>query len=218
MFGTLLLQVLQYVDQVHGKWSFSEIRAIFCRRYLHRNVGLEIFMANRSAVMFALPDQLVVKQVVNSLPRVGIGVKYGLPQTRKSSLASPRQVFKHSNMTQKWQRREISNFDYLMYLNTVAGRTFNDLNQYPIFPWVLANYEVSELDLSQPSNYRDLSKPIGALNPSRKAFFDERYASWDDDSQPAFHFGTHYSTAAFVLNYLVRIEPFTTIFLSLQVS
>jgi hypothetical protein len=24
-------------------------------------------------------------------------------------------------MTQKWQRREISNFEYLMFLNTIAG-------------------------------------------------------------------------------------------------
>ena len=59
---------------------------------------------------------------------------------------------------QKWQRREISNFDYLMYLNTVAGRTYNDLNQYPVYPWVIVNYESNELDLSLPSNYRDLSK------------------------------------------------------------
>lgn len=39
-----------------------------------------------------------------------------------------------------------------------TGRTYNDLNQYPVFPWVLTNYESEELDLSQPSNYRDLSK------------------------------------------------------------
>lgn len=58
----------------------------------------------------------------------------------------------------KWQRREISNFDYLMYLNTVAGRTYSDLNQYPVYPWVLVNYESNELDLSLASNYRDLSK------------------------------------------------------------
>ena len=61
-------------------------------------------------------------------------------------------------MMQKWQRREISNFDYLMYLNTVAGRTYNDLNQYPVYPWVIVNYESNDLDLSLPSNYRDLSK------------------------------------------------------------
>ena len=60
--------------------------------------------------------------------------------------------------TAKWQRREISNFDYLMYLNTIAGRTYNDLNQYPIFPWVLADYSSNILDLDDPSSFRDLSK------------------------------------------------------------
>lgn len=35
-----------------------------------------------------------------------------------------------------WQRRRISNFEYLMGLNTLAGRSFNDLCQYPVFPWV----------------------------------------------------------------------------------
>lgn len=28
--------------------------------------------------------------------------------------------------------REISNFEYLMQLNTIAGRTYNDLSQYPV--------------------------------------------------------------------------------------
>lgn len=41
---------------------------------------------------------------------------------RRISLATPRQLFKSSNMTQRWQRREISNFEYLMFLNTIAGR------------------------------------------------------------------------------------------------
>jgi hypothetical protein len=77
---------------------------------------------------------------------------------RRVSLASARQLFKRSNMMQKWQRREISNFDYLMYLNTVAGRSYNDLNQYPVFPWVLVNYDSNEIDLTLPSNFRDLSK------------------------------------------------------------
>lgn len=37
-------------------------------------------------------------------------------------MATPRQLFKSSNMTQRWQRREISNFEYLMFLNTIAGK------------------------------------------------------------------------------------------------
>ena len=208
--------ILSYVDYLHGRWHFSEIRAIFSRRYLLQPVAIEIFMASRTAVMFAFPDQATLKKVVNALPRVGVGVKYGLPQTRRVSQASPKQLFKMSGMMQRWQRREISNFDYLMYLNTVAGRSFNDLNQYPIFPWVIVNYESNELDLSLPSNYRDLSRPVGALNPTRKAFFEERYTSWDNNQIPPFHYGTHYSTAAFTLNWLIRMEPFTTFFLHLQ--
>ena len=47
-FFTLYFQVLQYVEHLHGKWHFSEIRAIFSRKYLLQNVALEIFMASRS--------------------------------------------------------------------------------------------------------------------------------------------------------------------------
>jgi len=40
-----------------------------------------------------------------------------------------------------FQRGEISNFQYLMHLNTLAGRSYNDLMQYPVFPWILADFD-----------------------------------------------------------------------------
>uniref|UniRef100_A0A673C2L9 Neurobeachin n=1 Tax=Sphaeramia orbicularis TaxID=375764 RepID=A0A673C2L9_9TELE len=209
-------KVLAYTEGLHGKWMFSEIRAVFSRRYLLQNTAVEVFMANRTSVMFNFPDQATVKKVVYSLPRVGVGTSYGLPQARRISLATPRQLFKSSNMTQRWQRREISNFEYLMFLNTIAGRTYNDLNQYPVFPWVLTNYDSEELDLTLPGNFRDLSKPIGALNPKRAAFYADRYETWEDDQTPPCHYNSHYSTAASTLHWLVRIEPFTTFFHSLN--
>ncbi|KAM0849147.1 hypothetical protein ACQ4PT_053922 [Festuca glaucescens] len=58
------------------------------------------------------------------------------------------------------QRVEISNFDYLMELNTLAGRSYNDITQYPIFPWVVSDYQSKTLDLENPSSYRDLSKVL----------------------------------------------------------
>ncbi|XP_034024289.1 neurobeachin [Thalassophryne amazonica] len=213
-FKRVDVKVLPYTEGLHGKWMFSEIRAVFSRRYLLQNTAMEVFMANRTSVMFNFPDQATVKKIVYSLPRVGVGTSYGLPQARRISLATPRQLLKSSNMTQRWQRREISNFEYLMFLNTIAGRTYNDLNQYPVFPWVLTNYDSEELDLTLPGNFRDLSKPIGALNPKRAAFYAERYETWEDDQTPPSHYNSHYSTAASTLHWLVRIEPFTTFFLS----
>ena len=44
----------------------------------------------------------------------------------------------------------------------------------------------------------------------------ERYETWDDPDTPAFHYGSHYSTAGYVLYWLIRLEPFTTLFLNLQ--
>jgi len=41
-------QVLRYCDHLHGKWYFSEIRAIFSRRHLLQNTAIEIFLASRS--------------------------------------------------------------------------------------------------------------------------------------------------------------------------
>jgi hypothetical protein len=71
------------------------------------------------------------------------------------------------NARELWKRREISNFEYLISLNTLAGRSYNDLTQYPIFPWVLADYTSEKLDFNKSSTFRDLSKPVGALDENR---------------------------------------------------
>uniref|UniRef100_A0A672H2V9 Neurobeachin n=1 Tax=Salarias fasciatus TaxID=181472 RepID=A0A672H2V9_SALFA len=186
-------KVLAYTEGLHGKWMFSEIRAVFTRRYLLQNTAMEVFMANRTSVMFNFPDQATVKKVVYSLPRVGVGTSYGLPQARWVK------TLHHSQIS---------------VCSVCPGRTYNDLNQYPVFPWVLTNYDSEELDLTLPGNFRDLSKPVGALNPKRAAFYAERYETWEDDQTPPCHYNSHYSTAANTLHWLVRIEPFTTFFLS----
>ena len=95
---------------------------------------------------------------------------------------------------------------YLLTLLTVltlptllyyTGRTYNDLNQYPVVPWVLQDYTSATLDLCDPSVYRDLAKPVGALEPSRARRFKERFDEYEDpmgESKP-FHYGSHYSSS-----------------------
>jgi hypothetical protein len=39
--------------------------------------------------------------------------------------------------TSEWVSRSISNFQYLLELNRLAGRSFDNPSQYPIFPWVV---------------------------------------------------------------------------------
>ena len=83
------------------------------------------------------------------------------------SVTVKRTIMQVRRRRESWRRREISNFEYLMILNTLAGRSYNDLTQYPIFPWILADYSSEKLDFNKSSTFRDLSKPVGALDAKR---------------------------------------------------
>ncbi|EEC76165.1 hypothetical protein OsI_13474 [Oryza sativa Indica Group] len=113
------------------------------------------------------------------------------------------------SFSKRWQSGEITNFQYLMHLNTLAGRGYSDLTQYPVFPWVLADYESDTLDLRNPQTFRKLDKPMGCQTEGGEEEFRKRYDSWDDPEVPKFHYGSHYSSAGIVLFYLLRLPPFS---------
>uniref|UniRef100_A0A673G095 Neutral sphingomyelinase (N-SMase) activation associated factor n=1 Tax=Sinocyclocheilus rhinocerous TaxID=307959 RepID=A0A673G095_9TELE len=104
----------------------------------------------------------------------------------------------------QWQRGHISNYQYLLHLNNLADRSVNDLSQYPVFPWVISDYSSTQMDLLNPASFRDLRKPIGALNTERLERLLERYR---DMPEPRFMYGSHYSSPGYVLFYLVRVAP-----------
>ena len=107
-----------------------------------------------------------------------------------------------------------------MRLNVLSGRTLNDLTQYPVVPWVIADFESDSIDINEESVYRDLSKPIGALDEQRLDKFEERYQSLLEDfnliTDPEDCYGTHYSSIGIILYYLLRMQPFTTYNLKFQ--
>ncbi|KAJ9680884.1 hypothetical protein PVL29_020019 [Vitis rotundifolia] len=193
-------------------WLMSSLHQIFSRRYLLRRSALELFMIDRSNFFFDFGStegrRNAYRAIVQARP-LHLSNIYLATQR-------PEQLLKRTQLMERWARWEISNFEYLMQLNTLAGRGYNDITQYPVFPWILSDYSSKYLDLADPSSYRDLSKPVGALNPDRLTKFQERYSSFDDPIIPKFHYGSHYSSAGTVLYYLTRVEPFTTLSIQLQ--
>lgn len=135
---------------------------------------------------------------------------------KQSTKVEPRQGLFYSltsekSVTSRWERGEISNFQYLMHLNTLAGRSYNDLMQYPVFPWILADYTSEKLDLTKPETFRDLSKPMGAQTPDRLYQFQKRYKEWDDPTGKLFLIGIIWRTAfcAGACRYLINENMFT---------
>jgi WD40 repeat protein len=218
-------------EPVYHRIDYKSVKGYYLRRYLLRRVGLELYNIDGGSVFIALENpkvQAIVHKKISSLdlPNCDFVKKTenvdadAEKETTgpKSDSARHRHAYM-SSMMNKWLSGEISNFQYLMILNTFAGRSYNDLTQYPVFPWVLADYESDTIDLSSPSSFRDLSKPMGALSPKRAKEFLRRYEDVKGLNDPLlspFHYGTHYSTSAYILYYFVRLEPFSQMSADLQ--
>ena len=69
----------------------------------------------------------------------------------------------------------MTNFEYLTQLNKLSGRSFNDLMQYPVFPFVLCNYVDQKLDLTNPDAYRDLTKPVALQTKEREGRYTDNF-------------------------------------------
>ena len=195
------------------RWPLDSLRGVQTRRYLLRRSALEIFLLDRRAYFLDLRTQEQRTRVYSTV--AGLRPRH-CGEFLEIGNSSPEALFRKSDITARWCRREMSNFDYIMALNTLAGRTYNDITQYPVFPWVIADYESETLNLDDPKTYRDLGKPVGALTESRLERIKERYDAFDDPEIPKFHYGSHYSSAGIVLFYLLRLEPFTSLAHQLQ--
>jgi factor associated with neutral sphingomyelinase activation len=100
----------QYID-------LNRVERILRRRYLLQPLGLEFLMLDGSAIFFVFDNS-------TERDRIYGVVAANCPAQTHSTMESVEAA------TRRWQRREISNFDYLMLLNREADRSPNDLTQY----------------------------------------------------------------------------------------
>ncbi|XP_058056243.1 WD repeat and FYVE domain-containing protein 3 [Anopheles bellator] len=209
-----------------SKILYEDIREIQKRRYLLQPIALEMFCCDGQNYLISFPCKVrnkvfqkltsMATQIADKAHLSVAGQKRAANVEQYTGLLSS--LIGEISVTQRWVQGEISNFQYLMHLNSLAGRSYNDLMQYPVFPWILSNYDSDTLNLNDENNFRDLSKPMGAQSQERLEQFQKRFKDWDDPlgETPPYHYGTHYSSAMIVCAYLVRLEPFAQHFLRLQ--
>ena len=138
--------VLDLEQTFDFKWSLTCLKEIYLRRYNLRRSAMELFMVDQTNYLINFDTKTmrdaIVATIIDARP---VNLKY---HPNKSN----EKLFAQSGLTSKWAHREISNFEYLMQLNTFAGRTYNDLSQYPVFPWILADYTSNKLGKCQTGN------------------------------------------------------------------
>lgn len=220
-----------------SEWRMDQIVNLSRRTYQLRNVAVELYLDSRTSIFFNMFDQTtcrrfekVICQYMKPYRLIPAGALVGVAPSSASDPVSRSAVMDIivKNLAHMWRHRELTNFEYLMHLNNLAGRSYNDLGQYPVFPWVIADYTSPQLDLRDPATFRDLKWPMGAQDPQQReklmAKYKDLYQMYqmtcdgtdDGYKMPPFHYGSHYSAAAFVLWYLLRLEPYTSLHVQLQ--
>jgi hypothetical protein len=72
--------------------------------------------------------------------------------------------------TEEWEEHGLSNYEYLLFLNLLSGRTFNDLTQYPVMPWTRIDFEPrNKIAPASPKSTGALDAQDGRSAPSRRA-------------------------------------------------
>uniref|UniRef100_A0A3Q2NZ63 Lysosomal trafficking regulator n=1 Tax=Fundulus heteroclitus TaxID=8078 RepID=A0A3Q2NZ63_FUNHE len=202
-------QILQGETEAPSfSWTYEEIKEVHKRWWQLRDNAVEIFLTNGRTLLLAFDNTKFRDDVYHNI------LTSDLPN-----------LLEHGNisaLTQLWGSGQITNFEYLTHLNKHAGRSFNDLMQYPVFPFILSDYISETIDLQDTNIYRNLSKPIAVQSKEKEdRYLEEEYKKGirEDDPMPPvqpYHYGSHYSNSGTVLHFLVRMPPFTKMFLAYQ--
>ena len=99
--------------------------------------------------------------------------------------------FKYKNLNSilnSYYNNSISKLEMLMRINLIANRSYNDINQYPIFPWIINNYNTTYTFEKETlteneilNNLRPLNKPMGMLTQKRFKSCELLYNSTKED-------------------------------------
>ncbi|ELP91653.1 beige/beach domain containing protein, partial [Entamoeba invadens IP1] len=189
------------------RYELKDIKEVLMKRYVTVFNGLEIYFPNHSEY-FVFQNELVAKRVYFRL-------------LLSTNLLDETLEEKVNKASEKWANGKMSNFEYLMRLNELASRSYNDMSHYPIFPWVIQDYTSTHLDLNNPSIYRPLDLPIPCVNFKRHRDemkrFDELFGECGAiKDQEKYMYSTFYSACDYVFHFLVRVEPFTSMFIKMN--
>ena len=192
--------------------KYQDIEEIISRRYIYDYRAIEIFLKNGKSYYF----NLFVKENINSffeeIEKIQNKNNKNNPYIYDFILIKdPIKYFEDNKYFVKWKDSEISTYQYLLYINKFSSRSYNDINQYPIFPWIFleSSFGSHKKENNLPK-FRELSFPISIKNEKdmedAKSFFESNY---NENPKYPSHYRLHYSTSGYLLSYLVRVSPFT---------
>ena len=177
---------------------FNDIEEIIIRRFFLTYIGYEIFLKNKKVYLFNFLNLENFNNFTEFIKNKQLKFKFNL-------ILNPQLEFKKRGYKKKFKLNEISNFEYLLLINKYALRTYNDVNQYIIFP-------IPILDCKY-NNYikRDYKIPF-IINKKKMKYNSKEdiYEKYENNYESGEnYFNSHYSNSGFIFYYLIRSNPIT---------
>ena len=198
-FGSIFQNKKNDKDKVAISIEYSNIKYIFIRQYFYAESALEIFIDNNKSYFFNFKRSKDLDQFKSDVLHHGTYREIKAEDNRNKKIVGYQQInpnykkktYSVNNKMEEWQNNNISTMEYLMWLNIYSGRSFNDLTQYPVFPWIITNYSDESDEISIKNDLRNLNLPIGMLELTekgilRKETFIETYETLKNDLKEMF--------------------------------
>ena len=140
-------------ENFYLKITFPEIKESISRYYYYIFKGIEIYTNSNKSYFFIFLNDKDMDNIKSKLPSKNINIY---------------------DIKDKWINNEISTFKFLMSLNIYGNRSYRDITQYPIFPWVFPSNDIKLTNalnkiFINDNNQRDLNKPIGFLETCKRS-------------------------------------------------
>ena len=163
------------------KINLSKIKIIFKRKYFYRDNSIEIFTYFNKSYFIKFENEKIrddflkkIKENNKNLKEIKEKKVYVIYNSLDNDLKKFTSIEKINEL---WKNNLISNFQYLMFLNVFANRSFRDLNQYPILPWLFKNFDNFDEDsiddkiIAQKlsNNIRNMDLPLGMIDYNEKS-------------------------------------------------
>ena len=180
------------------------IEQIICRNFLFYNQAIEIFLYNGKSYFFNLYESSSCTEFLNSLKNQYESLNINNEKEMCEIIENSIEYFNKKKYCNIWLEGKLPTLNYLLLINKYSGRSYNDLTQYLIFPWLLNNYS----DIKDKNNYRKMNLSMAIQDQSNLEIIKKNYDN-DKDLTKRSHFQYHYSNSSYINLYLVRLNPFT---------
>ena len=223
---------------------FSKIQMIFKRRYFFKRQAIEIFTEDRKSYFFKLKEKNIqyffdnmrdfIKQDIEDIyiaynrfdEKIGFFFKNNLLLNfNMNFISSEKKSLNLKSIYDKWSKWEMSTLRLLMILNIYGNRSYNNVDQYHVFPWIITDYVSEAIPSLDTKNFiRPMYKPMGMLDfneesKERKETYEMNWQESENDpdrDENYDRYGSHYSTSLYLTYYLVRVFPYSYLRIELQ--